>query len=128
MHAHDRNRAIGRRVAALVTAYLLALQGLLVAWGAVPAVAHAQSELPSILCTAAGESAPVDRSGDQPACCLCGPLCGFGAGPVLSAPPQAEVTTLQRPHAAAKWSIRPFDAARQVSSAPCQARAPPVTA
>lgn len=125
MHRH---RNIRRRIVALGVAYLLALQGLLVAWGAVAAIAHAQSELPSILCTAAGEPGSGSRSGDEPACCLCGPLCAHGGGTVVSTPAQTEVTTIQRPCVAADWSIRPFDVALQNSTGPCQARAPPVTA
>ncbi|MPZ58871.1 MAG: hypothetical protein GEU91_20740 [Rhizobiales bacterium] len=123
-----RGSHLGRRSFALVLAYLLALQGILVAWGAMAAAAHATSGL-AVTCAADGAQGPVQRSDDPLPCCHCGPLCGPGTGTALGAAPEAVPTAVKRPQvAAARWPLRPSDALPRISSDPRKARAPPAMA
>lgn len=110
----------------MAVAYVLALQGLMVAWGVVAAIA-AHAGLPPVFCASDDAAGPTQRS-DAPPCCPCGPLCGSGPGTDLTRTAEAAAVFVQHPPVAAStWLAQTSEAALHISSDPRKARAPPVS-
>jgi hypothetical protein len=128
-----RRHGTRRRIVALALAYLLAVQGLLVAWGTVSAVAASLSPAGvGIICSSSDATGAPHRSNDSdapPPCCACGPLCFSGGAVPLCAVPEATILRVLRPASTlAEWSRRTADVPARTFLSPQQARAPPAMA
>jgi len=123
-----RDSRLKRRSLALLLAYALALQGLVVAWNAVASIAaHAGTGLPTVICSGGGgTSGPAHRPDAPPPCCPCGPMCSPSAGPVLGVVPEAVPAVGYQPFfSPTHWAAVLSPATRNVASDPRKARAPP---
>jgi hypothetical protein len=123
-----RQIGIRRRLVALMLAYLLALQGGIVAWATVAAVAATVSPATSVICSSGHHGdAPHQSDGTLP-CCACGPMCVSCASPAAAAAPELAAFMPQRLPVALQWSVEPTDALSRAHATHWQARAPPLTA
>lgn len=128
-----RDSRLKRRSIALLLAYALALQGLVVAWNAAASIAaYGGTGLPIIICSGGGGggggSGPAHRPDAPPPCCPCGPMCGPCAGPVLGIAPEAVPAVGYQPFvSAARWVAMPAPETQNAGSDPRKARAPPQT-
>jgi hypothetical protein len=119
-----------RRLVALALAYVLALQGLLAAWGTSAAIAATlMPAAAGIICTSADHGSSTDRDHGPSPCCLCGPMCHAGCGPSMGAAPVNAVTVLRpRPAASIVWMAPRVGDPQRILLSPWQARAPPAMA
>jgi hypothetical protein len=119
-----------RRLVALAFAYLLALQGLVAAWGTSAAIAATLTPAAAgIICTSADHGSSTDRDNGPSPCCLCGPMCHTGWGSSVGAAPATAVTVLRLPIAAGiVWMAPRVGDPQRILLSPWQARAPPAMA
>jgi hypothetical protein len=120
-------KVVRRRAAILALAYLLALQGIFVAWTAATVFAVEQSGLPVTICSSQGATGPSQGSGNLPACCPCGAFCLLSGCTTLGAAPAPDfVAAYQVGSTILAPVLASSTVPQRIAYAPAQARAPPV--